>query len=72
MTETLTLDELREITKAHHSKRIIAWLEANKWRHFINVAGEPVVGRMYARYKLAGMNVPNSSTEPNFDFSAVA
>lgn len=72
MSETLSLDELREITKAHHSKRIIAWLEANKWTYHKNVADEPVVGRMYARYKLAGMNVPSSSTEPNFDFSAVA
>lgn len=72
MTETLTLDELRKISGAHHSKRIIAWLEANKWKYHENVAKEPVVGRMYARYKLAGMNVPISSTEPNFDFSAVA
>lgn len=71
MSETLSLDELREISGAHHSKRIIAWLSANRWKHYENVAGEPVVGRMYARYKLAGMELP-ANTEPNFDFSAVA
>jgi hypothetical protein len=72
MSETLTLAELREITKAKRKSRILQWLKSNGWKHFENAAGEPVVGRVYARYKLAGMNVPSSSVEPNFDFGAIA
>ena len=70
MTESLTLDELREIAGASRKSRVIAWLEANRWQHSINAAGEPVVGRMYARYKLAGMAIP-SATEPKFNFEVV-
>ena len=70
MTESLTLDELREIAGAYRKSRVIAWLESNRWQHSINANREPVVGRMYARYKLAGMAIP-SAVEPKFNFEVV-
>ena len=31
------------------------WLDANRWKYHTNRAGRPIVGRMYARLKLAGI-----------------
>ena len=70
MTEHLSLDELREIAGASRKSRVIAWLEANRWTYSKNANGEPIVGRLYARYKLAGMAIP-SSVEPKFNFEVV-
>ena len=54
-SETLAADELSEITgsKTHDGQR--TWLDANRWKYHTNRAGRPIVGRMYARLKLAGI-----------------
>ena len=53
--ETLAADELSEITgaKTHDGQR--TWLDANRWKYHTNRAGRPIVGRMYARLKMAGI-----------------
>lgn len=54
-SETLASDELSEITgaKTHDGQR--TWLDANRWKYHTSRAGRPIVGRMYARLKLAGI-----------------
>ncbi|WP_288357062.1 DUF4224 domain-containing protein [uncultured Pseudomonas sp.] len=37
-----------------------AWLDKHGWRYERNAAGRPVVGRVYARLKLAGVK-PNAT-----------
>lgn len=54
-SETLAADELSEITGARTSDGQRAWLDANRWKYHTNRAGRPIVGRMYARLKLAGI-----------------
>ncbi|QRY82453.1 DUF4224 domain-containing protein [Pseudomonas sp. PDNC002] len=38
----------------------MAWLKANGWVYEVYAAGRPIVGRIYARLKLAGVK-PTSS-----------
>ncbi|AKV08486.1 hypothetical protein B723_19630 [Pseudomonas fluorescens NCIMB 11764] len=54
-SETLTEDELTVITgyKAPSCQR--QWLQRNAWNHVLTAAQRPVVGRVYARLKLAGV-----------------
>ena len=61
LSETLTHDELAEITGCVRYGGQIAWLEDNGWKHFRNRAGAPIVGRWYARMKLAGIT-PQAAT----------
>lgn len=74
-SETLSEDELAAITgyqMPHCQKR---WLINNGWQHFLTGAGRPVVGRIYARLKLAGIKPSSSNTATEawtFDPSRVA
>ncbi len=54
-SETLDAEELIDITgaKTHHGQT--EWLIASGWRHHTNRAGRPIVGRLYARLKLSGI-----------------
>lgn len=63
-SETLADDELATITgyKKPASQRM--WLDRNGWKYVQNRAGHPIVGRAYARLKLAGIN-PNKLTTPD-------
>lgn len=54
-SEMLSKNELVEITGTSRRADQIAWLQAQDWRFFQTRAGEPIVGRMYARLKLAGI-----------------
>lgn len=54
-TETLTSDELQAITGCTRRGDQVAWLQAAGWTYVINRAGEAVVGRLYARLRLAGI-----------------
>ncbi len=69
-SETLTYDELREITGCSRASDQLKWLEANNWTHHKNKGGEAVVGRLYARLKMAGINAesiaPQKSWKPDF------
>ena len=62
-SETLTIDEISAISGAARKAEQIAWLTKNGWLHHKTRAGEPVVGRLYARLKLAGIN-PGALTAP--------
>lgn len=55
-TETLSPDELSEISGCLRKVDQVDWLSRNAWVFFQNRAGVPVVGRLYARMRLAGIN----------------
>lgn len=68
-SETLTSEELQAITGCARKGDQVAWLEAEGWNFFRNRGGDPVVGRLYARLRLAGIT-PAGGTgvgqTPNF------
>ncbi|MGF6695015.1 hypothetical protein M2318_005110 [Metapseudomonas resinovorans] len=59
-TETLSDDELVAITGYRLPSLQIKWLAKNGWQYALTGARRPVVGRVYARLKLAGVK-PSSS-----------
>lgn len=61
-SETLSGEELQLITGCARRNDQIAWLEAAGWTYVKNKAGEPVVGRLFARMKLAGINPSSLAT----------
>lgn len=74
-TELLSDDELAAITGYLIPSRQIQWLAANGWQHLLNGARRPVVGRLYARLKLAGLkpSESNAVTETwTFDLERVS
>ena len=56
ITEYLSPEEVQGITGVARKGDQVAWLEAHGWRYVRNRAGEPIVGRMYARLMLAGID----------------
>jgi hypothetical protein len=54
-SETLSQEELLAITGCSRRNDQIAWLNGAGWIHVTNRAGEPIVGRLYARMRLAGI-----------------
>jgi len=56
-TEILTPDEIEAITGAQHAALQIKWLTENGWKHHTTRANRPVVGRLYARFKMAGIEM---------------
>jgi hypothetical protein len=55
-SETLTVDELSDISGCARKSDQVDWLKRNCWVFFQNRAGIPIVGRLYARMRLAGIN----------------
>ena len=55
-TETLEPDEIATITGCKARRDQIDWLSKNGWTSHANKAGNPIVGRLYARLKLSGIN----------------
>ena len=55
-SETLTDEELGVITGYLIPSRQIHWLNMNGWKYVLTGARRPIVGRVYARLKLAGVN----------------
>lgn len=55
-SETLTDEELAVITGYQVPSKQIAWLDDNCWSYVLTGAHRPIVGRVYARLKLAGVN----------------
>lgn len=64
-SETLTEDELATITGYQIPSKQIVWLIDNQWEHVLTGARRPIVGRVYARMKLAGVtpSAGNPATE---------
>ena len=54
-SETLTEDELTAITGYKIPSCQRQWLTRNAWEYVLTGAQRPVVGRVYARLKLAGV-----------------
>lgn len=54
-SETLAPDEIQEITGCARKGDQIEWLVSNSWEFHRNRAGEPIIGRMYARLRMAGI-----------------
>lgn len=54
-TETLTHEEVAEITGCLRRADQVDWLSNNNWTYHKNRAGEPIIGRMYARLRMAGI-----------------
>lgn len=61
-SETLTKLELTEITGSGRRLDQIAWLDVQGWQYVKTKSGEPIVGRLYARLKLAGINASGISS----------
>ena len=59
-SETLTEDELASITGYKIPSCHRQWLQRTAWEHVLTGAQRPVVGRVYARLKLAGLK-PSAS-----------
>ena len=55
-SEMLGQEEVIQITGCARRNDQIAWLDAQGWTYVKTRAGEPIVGRMYARLKLSGIS----------------
>ena len=64
-SETLADEELATITGYQIPSKQIQWLTDNRWEFVLTGARRPVVGRVYARLKLAGVkpSAVNAVTE---------
>jgi hypothetical protein len=73
-SETLANDEVAQITGASRKNDQIEWLSCNGWIFYKNRAGEAIVGRLYARLKLAGISPASLTTSGGWepDFSKVS
>ncbi|MFF3703859.1 DUF4224 domain-containing protein [Pseudomonas qingdaonensis] len=60
-SEILADKEIAAITGYLLPSRQIEWLNQNGWQHVLTAARRPVVGRVYARLKLAGVKPSASS-----------
>lgn len=74
-SETLSDDEVSEISGCIRKSDQIDWLTKNGWVFFQNRAGTPKIGRLYARLRMAGIN-PSALASPaaagwQFDVSKV-
>ena len=54
-SETLDQDELHTITGYQLPSKQIQWLTNNHWELVLTGVRRPIVGRVYARMKLAGV-----------------
>lgn len=54
-SETLTETELTAITGYSRPTEQRRWLDSERWVYHKNRAGHPVVGRIYARMRMAGI-----------------
>ena len=59
--EILARKEVAALTGRSHRASQIQWLSDHGWRAEINAAGAPIIGRWYARMKLAGINLSAAS-----------
>lgn len=74
-SETLTDEELATITGYQIPSKHIQWLTENSWEFVLTGARRPIVGRLYARMKLAGVKPLATRTEPeawSLDLSKVS
>lgn len=71
-SEFLTREEVAEVTGYKQVTSQREWLDKNGWSYVLNGACRPIVGRWYARMRLAGVQptaagvVMQSAARPNF------
>lgn len=72
-TEFLTADELAEVTGYKHVASQREWLDKNAWAYVVNASGRPIVGRWFARMRLAGVQPTATGLQSAWrpDFSAL-
>jgi len=73
--ELLTEDEIATITGYLTPSKQIHWLASNGWQHVLSGARRPVVGRLYARLKLAGLKASETNAVTDtwtFDLTRVS
>ena len=63
-SETLEASELCSITGCPRKADQVKWLEDNQWVHHKTRSGEAVVGRLYARMKMAGITPTGGGAAP--------
>ena len=63
-SEILTPDELTEISGRARKDNQRRWLVDNGWKYITNAAGAPIVGRWYARMKMAGVDLSAAVVGP--------
>lgn len=61
--EVLPTAELVQITGCVSGPDQAKWLAEHRWRYLHNEAGELVVGRLYARLKLCGIDLPDMTAK---------
>lgn len=74
-SEFLSSQELTDMIGAPSARKQIRWLTKHGWKYELNAASKPIVGRIYARLKLAGVkpNGINTTDEPwTLDLSKVS
>jgi len=68
-SETLTTDEVIQIMGCQRRTDQVEWLTCNGWAFHKNKIGDPIVGRLFARLKMAGIRldaVAPSAAMPDF------
>jgi len=72
-SETLTPEEVAGITGCARRGDQVEWLTCNGWTFHKNKAGEPIIGRMYARLRMAGITPAAMATTGGWvpDFSGI-
>jgi len=72
-SEVLSPGEVAEITGCGRRSDQIQWLTDNAWTFHKTKAGNPIVGRLYARLKLTGINPATMATMGKWvpDFSSI-
>ena len=55
--ETLTTDEIVQIMACQRRTDQVEWLTCNGWAFHKNKIGDPIVGRFFARLKMAGIRL---------------
>lgn len=61
LDETLSPEEVEKITGHARKAEQATWLTNNHWAFHQNKRDEPIIGRLYARLKMAGIN-PSAMT----------
>lgn len=70
-SEVLSPDELCAISGRARKDDQRNWLNEQGWKFMLNAGGAPIVGRWYARMKMAGVDLATVSAQPRTtpDFS---
>lgn len=63
-TELLSPEEIAQLTGRSRRDQQIRLLADNGWMFWRNAAGIPVVGRLYARFKLGGIELSHLAPSP--------